>query len=432
MFFRERFGVFVVAFACVGLSTGPVAAQAGASAGSPSAPASPEKPKAPEPLPPPPVRVWVIAPGPTEAWTLRLDNEGTRPVRVPADARLLELEIDVPVLDPEEPKGAAAPAKKKPAAKKKPPKPVKCAAPDTMRPSSFPEDRELLLAPGESYMQTFDPRLLCFGKNAGALVGGAVARIRFGWAPPKVSPWAKKKPAKAPTGPFAAESTDDPAVFAAASRLDAPTIVLSYFKSEPAKEAEPREPIENSTGEEGNLTSEIAAKPPAIVDANAPRLVVTALPFADASSANRVSVTTTAKNVGRRPMLAALRSRMIGYHVAGPDGEFTCPASPPTHAIPRDMYRSYKPDEATSFTALLSELCPQGSFSRPGLYHVTPTLFALESGSELGIKAYTSVVRAEAATLVRVQTGADPFYSSEPKATPTPKPALPEGDATQE
>ncbi len=93
------------------------------------------------------------------------------------------------------------------------------------------------------------------------------------------------------------------------------------------------------------------------------------------------------------------------------------------------MYRSYKPNEATSFTALLAELCPQGSFSRPGLYQVTPTFFALESGSEIGLNAYTSVVRSGTTTLVRVQTGPDPFYASPPKATPTPNPSAPEESA---
>ena len=89
------------------------------------------------------------------------------------------------------------------------------------------------------------------------------------------------------------------------------------------------------------------------------------------------------------------------------------------------MYRTYKPDQSTSFTTLLAELCPQGAFARSGLYHVTPTFYALESGSELGIEAYTGVAASENATLIRVQSGPEPFYSDRPKAVPTPIVVIP-------
>src|SRR5262249_38722793 len=138
----------------------------------PSAPAAPKKgplPKLPPPPPPPdaPARLWLIAPGPREPWTMRIDNEEDRAIRIPADIRLLSFDIEVPMIDPKNPK--------------KKPLTYKCSAPDALRPSGFPDRRGLLLAPGQSYIESFDPRLFCFGKNAAALVGTAIVRTRFGW-----------------------------------------------------------------------------------------------------------------------------------------------------------------------------------------------------------------------------------------------------------
>jgi len=92
-----------------------------------------------------------------------------------------------------------------------------------------------------------------------------------------------------------------------------------------------------------------------------------------------------------------------------------------THAVPRDMFRSLKPKDKVSHTVLLSEVCPKVVFSRSGLYVVTPTLHASESGEELGLTAYTGVSTALKPTLVRVHSAAEPFYRDPPKAVPTPK-----------
>jgi hypothetical protein len=306
----------------------------------------------------------------------------------------------------------------------------------------------------------FDPKLFCFGKSASALTGAAVVRARFGWAPPKVSPWAAKTK-KAPEGPFAVESTDYPSPFEPVSQLSAPTIVLSYgieraprlpepasatatgassappsappsaTASAPAGAKEPSAAAApDPTGAAGTPQGEPDASepPPKIVDANAPRLEIKPQAFADAAAGRNVSITTTAKNAGRRPMMAVLRPRMLGYRVEGPDGVLGCAAAPPTHAVPRDMYRSYKPGATTSFTVLLAEVCPRDTFARPGLYRVTPKLFAQEHGRELNLTAHTQVVESPEATLVRVQTGPEPFYATKPKAVPTPRQTIEDDD----
>ncbi|WP_437280792.1 hypothetical protein WME90_09630 [Sorangium sp. So ce375] len=179
-----------------------------ANVGGPKAGAKKKAPEQP-PLPPSPARLWLIAPSPHGPWMLRIDNEGERPMRIPADVRLLRFEIDT--------------------LNKRTKKTVRCAAPAGLKPSGFPERRALLLAPGQSYMEYFDPRLLCFGKDEAALAGGSVVRTWYGWGPPPK--WSKKPPA----APFAAQSTDAPPAFAPAVGLAAPTVVLSYGL--PPKEA---------------------------------------------------------------------------------------------------------------------------------------------------------------------------------------------------
>ena len=162
-----------------------------------------EKPPEPPPLPPASARLWLITPTALGPWTLRVENEGSVALRIPADGRLLRLEVQTDETA----------------------KPVSCVLPTSLRPSSFPADRELLLAPGHSYVESFDPRLFCFGKNAAVLAPNAIVRARFGWEPPTVPKW-KPKTTKPPTGPFAVESTEREPTIAPVWELQAPAILL--------------------------------------------------------------------------------------------------------------------------------------------------------------------------------------------------------------
>ncbi|WP_437591957.1 hypothetical protein [Sorangium sp. So ce1000] len=454
-----------------------------ASAGAPKASAKASaKTKAPEapPLPPAPARLWLIAPSPHEPWTLRIDNEGERPMRIPADVRLLRLEIDT--------------------LNKRTKKTVRCAAPAGFKPSGFPERRALLLAPGQSYVEQFDPRLLCFGKDEAALAGGAVVKTWYGWGPPPK--WSRRPPA----APFAAESTDDPPAFAPATGLAAPTVVLSYgLPPKPAAAggaggAEPPSPADETahpsddkaaqtqgdkaaqtqgdkaaqtqgdkatqtqgdkaaqtqgdkatqtqgdkaTQTQGDKAAQTPADRPAgepserrapsdedhgtappgepIVDANAPRLELTSEPWSDAANPRSIVVRVSAKNAGRRPMTVAIRSRMLEFHVAGPNGATLCEAAPPTGAVPRDLFKTLKPSASVDVAVLLREVCPADTFPREGLYEVTATLHANEPGTDVDLDAYTAVVPAKNATLLRLKSAPEPFYAAAPRAVPTPKP----------
>ncbi|WP_437625197.1 hypothetical protein [Sorangium sp. So ce1151] len=415
-----------------------------------------KKPPAPPPLPPAPARVWLIAPSPQGPWTLRIDNAGERPMRIPADVRLLRLEIDT--------------------LNKRTKKTVRCAAPAGLKPSGFPERRALLLSPGQSYMEHFDPRLLCFGKDEAALAGGSVVRAWYGWGPPPR--WSRKAPAP----PFAAESTDDPPAFAPETGLAAPTLVLSYglparkeFAGDEVGDGEPPagdRPAQPSADKAAQPPGDKAAQPPGdkaaqpsadkaaqppgdksaqasadrpagagagqpassgkgdgagspgepVVDANAPRLELRSEPWSDAASPRSIVVRVTARNAGKRPMTVAIRPRMLEFHVAGPNGTTVCEAAPPTDAIPRDMYRTLKAGASVDVSLLLREVCPADTFAREGLYEVTATLHANEAGTGLDLDAYTATVTAANATLLRVKSAPEPFYAAAPRAVQTPKP----------
>lgn len=427
-----------------------------ASVGAPKASAKKKAPEAP-PLPPAPARLWLIAPSPHGPWTLRIDNEGERPMRIPADVRLLRLEVDT--------------------LNKRTKKTVRCAAPAGLKPSGFPERRALLLAPGQSYMEHFDPRLLCFGKDEAALAGGSVVKAWYGWGPPPK--WSKKPPA----APFAAESTDHPPAFAPAPGLAGPTVVLSYglpheeaTETEHAGDAKTPSPADQTAQPQGDKAaqpqgdkaaqpqddkaaqpqSDKAAQPTddkavqtsadssageaaekrvpsdkdhgagprgkPIVDANAPRLELTSDPWSDAATPRSIVVRVSAKNAGRRPMTVAIRSRMFEFHVAGPNGETICAAAPPTGAVPRDLFKTLKPGASVDVSLLLREICPTDTFNREGLYEVTATLHANEPGTDLALDAYTALVPAKNTTLLRVKSAPEPFYAAAPRAVPTPKP----------
>ncbi|TKD04006.1 hypothetical protein [Polyangium fumosum] len=357
---------------------------------SPSAHAAPpakatkaQKAPEPPPLPPAQARLWIVAPTMTGPWTMRIDNEGTVPLRVPADPRLLRFEIEV--------EGEK--------------KPTSCELPKSLRPSSFPESRALLLGPGQSYVEPFDPRLFCFGKAAAALRPGVTLHARFGWDPPKKG---TKKP---PEPPFAAESTEREPTITPAPELLAPAIVLG--ESPP-----PPPPAANANGAKPSDGKPAAPAP--VVDERAGRLEISADAFKDVAAPNGVSLTVTAKNAGLRPIFVALRPWMFSFRIDGPYGHTKSCLGDPPRGLPPDAFRTLKPGASTSFTILLHEVCPRGTFPRPGLYRVTTTLNAGETTQ--GAEAYTAEVSTQSPTLLRLASAPDPFFAAPPKALPPPPP----------
>jgi hypothetical protein len=415
-------------------SSAPAPASASAVAAAPP-PAAPTKDGKPGPLAPPNVRMWLAAPTLNGLWTVRIDNDEPHAVRIPADVRLVHLEID-------EPDG---PRKKT----------YKCELSAGLKLAAFPDRRSLLLAPGESYAESFDPHLFCFGKNGEALKGGNVVHATFGW---------HGKGGK--LGPYAVESTEDPPSFLAVRELEAPTGILSVDgepgamwtqtawvapNAPPPPHAPPlpttTPPIEHNVdhytaGREARIAA--AAKnrrrwdqpinviyhtdPPKpkqtltpdeprrapIVDENAPRLELTIDKFVDATAPDHVTLNVKATNVGKRPMMVVLRPRMLGLDIEGPDGDRHCEEQSSTGAVARDAFHTMRPGDSASFRFLVGEICSLDVFSRPGLYKIIAHLDANESGSEIGLTAYTGYATSELG-FIRLSGGTDPFYATLPR-----------------
>jgi hypothetical protein len=399
----------------------------------------------------PKVRVWLATPTPKGLWTFRIDNEGAAPARVPADVRTMHIEI-------EDRQGRGK-------------KITKCTLPAALDPKTFPDRRSLLLPPGESYVESFDPRLFCFGKNAAALRDGNIVRAYLGW------------PAAGRTPPFAVESTSDPHKFPPVKQVGAPPTLLSDEvkakirkdddegevrtrarwtedqwqapnappdpKPPPGKPPPPREPTKERYTSRREARLEQAKrnrrrwdvpvnvvehrevpKPKApvpddegeaIVDEQAAYLDVITEPFLEAQSASKIVLRVKVANVGKRPTVAAVRPRMISIQISGPDGERECEVPPGRHGVPRESFRVIKPGQSVPMTLLLGEICSVEAFARPGLYVVRATLNATESGEEYGLSGYTGVSQADAPTLLRVATGTEPFYVGPPKSRLTSK-----------
>lgn len=406
-----------------------------ASAADPKPAAKAKEPASP--LPDPDLRVSIIAPSAQGRWVLRIENAGDKTLRVPADVRVLDISIEV-------------------VPEKGPHKVVACPLPAAMRDEKFPNKRAVLLAPGERYFEIFDPRLFCFGKNAALLAGGNYVRARFGWPPPK---WGAQ--AKGP--PFAVEDTEYPPTVRSLKDVVVPTDALSYEEPLPEPElaalagdvadAKPKEappPSKDKDAKDTKDTSDakdvkdtidakskdIEAKdkdakdsgakeeksePPAVVDENAPRLAIATDPFADASAPEHTSLGVTVSNAGHRPMTVALLTRMLSFEVNGPDGAFHCAAEPSTQAVPHEMFHTMKPGGKTSFNVILREVCPTRTFKRPGLYSVTARVHAGEKGLDQGLDAFTGTAATTSPSLVRLATGPEPFYATEPRVVPAPK-----------
>jgi len=406
------FGVFVGAALALGMSGTSMQAWAQAK---PAAEKAPEPP----PLPPASARLWLIAPTALGPWTMRVENEGTVAVRIPADGRLLRLEVQTE-------EGA---------------KPVTCTLPSSLRPKDFPEARALILAPGHSYEESFDPRLFCFGKSAVTLGPNVIVRAKFGWEPPKPSK-VKTKTKKPPTGPFAVESAQREPTIAPLWEVQAPYIVLGGLTATPPaaaptleagteaatkpaekgatdkpaeKEATDKQPEKEATDKPAEKDKPLVGNVPA-VDERAGKLVLSGTAYIEAAAPRSISLSVTAKNEGLRPLKVALRPWMLSFRIDGPGLEpQMCYADNARRVLPADAYRALAPGASTSFAVLLAEVCPKNVFPKPGLYRVTPSIAAKESVN--GIDVNTVTVRAKEPSYLRLTGASEPFYSEPPKAT---------------
>jgi hypothetical protein len=355
-----------------------------------------------ERLPDAPARLRVVAPSAHGPWLVRIDNDGDVPIRIAADVRLLRLEVRVP--EPKRRGWARA---------------VVCDGPSIFGlEDRFPPGRELVLAPGESWLGRFDPRLLCFGKQAELLRGGALVRPSFGWAP---KPRFSRRMERAP---FAADTAHEPRRFRPLRRLEGPSMLLGFAAEEPAA---PPSGVPQAKAPAAPAAQPTDAARPR--DELAARIALTTSSFTDATTAGDIVVSVEAHNVGDRPTLVLLRPRQLSFRIDGPDGVRRCRPSGADHQVPPESFGRLPHTTHQHIHVRLSEVCGAEVFARPGLYRATPTLNIRESGADVGLDAYVGEATttepgapsgthraSDDHTLVRLRRAPHPFHLEPPRA----------------
>lgn len=374
-----------------------------------------------------PVKLTVTAPSPDPAWVLRLENNGPSAVRIAADPLLLSFELKAK-------KGGAK----------------SCKVPTAMKPSSFPAARELYLLPGEFYEEKIDPRLYCFGETTDLLAEGTKLTPKYGFGPS----WGASKE------PYAAQGLDNPESYEPAKELVGEAFVLpgvgkpvtpaaqpGAAKPDSAKpDAAQPDTANDGAGKDGEPVdtaqpSKASAAPAPegaaaalagdTVDRNAPHIDIYARQLVDAGAARDVVINVRAVNEGRRQLLTVLRSRMLHFRVEELKADNTarhtteCVHQNAPHGIASEMVERVAPGRELSVPILVAEICPVGTFGRPGLYRITPVLDASMAGESLKVDPWLGKTLALQPSLVRLATARGDFHQGGPVKGPLVLPQAP-------
>jgi hypothetical protein len=310
------------------------------------------------------VKLAIDAPTPQGPWTLRVTNDGDVPVRLAADARLLILEVT--------PRSSS--------------KAWRCELPPDMRPDDD-NDRPLVLPPGRSYVERFEPRLYCFGpRRLDALTEGSIVVGRLGW------------PGKTLRPPFAVESVAGVEPELAPLRaITSPPIALPDEPTPPRYVAPPSRPDDPDPV---NLT----LRGPVTLDAEAP---------------NGITVNVTLHNAGRRPVFVRFRPETLRFEVTSPGGSEDCRWPMPPVAAMRELFTRVSPGGTTDLSVLLDAYCTKQSLDRAGLLLVRPALDTRQaSGAEIGLRTFEGRVLAARETVVRLHRGSGPRQLQQPHLEP--------------
>lgn len=319
----------------------------------------------PPPAAAPDVRLTVAEESPVR-WRMRVENAGAVPVRVMADARLLALDVT--------PAGAK--------------KTVRCVLPADMRPEVASE-RALVVPPQRAYVESFDPRLYCFGAaEAAALAPGATVVAHLGWVP------AAAAKARAPKEPFVVEPLPMvvPAVAPLKELVSAPWSVAALAGAAAPPPAAPAAPAEDAP------------------------LEVSSQEHADAARPAEVFVTVTVTNRGAATVTTLLRAETLAFDVIAPDGAvYACGGGRAVDSPIRELYEAVGPRRHASVSVLLAQLCPVRTFELPGLYAVTAILDTRRaSGRSAGLATFDGLLSAAKPTRLRVRQVRSPPLAPRP------------------
>jgi len=342
------------------------------------------------------LRLAAVAQGPDEPWLLAVVNRGTEPARVLFDLRLLSLEVTPP-----------APPSDNPKKPPKPPKPVTCKLPANARPDIPKAEFEVVLAPGEGVVDSFDPRLYCFSKKEkGLLAGGAQVQAHLGFPEKTKTVWKKGKRETVvveQTHPFVA-------------RRAAQVTELEKLGEEPARDPGPGAPSSDRDAVKELVAPpiEVAAQAAANEPPPGDPFELVATDGSDAATARQVTVAVSVVNRGKEPRHLYFRREGLSFQVSGPSGLVRCEPGPDARAPDRQSFSRIKPGGRVSAVSRLIELCPDGTFDDPGLYLIDASFASNRSGSSFGLSAYTGSFESRAPVAVRVQKGPRPYLPQHP------------------
>jgi hypothetical protein len=367
----------------------------------PPEPAAADTPKPPTPkakpaakLSPLPVSIRVLAASPDPPWLFVVENTGERPIRVPADERLLSFEL-----------------------RPKPKSPViSCKLPAAMIPTEFDDGRELVLEAHESLTVAIDPRLYCFGSSVDKLIPGATLTPRFGF-----SKFAHSKDA------FVAAPLDAPSEFAPLRFVQGEPFVLPPVAPQP--------PAPDQQPTKGEPESPLEAR-----DRRAPQLDVYVDQRVDAHAGRDVVLTLRAVNEGERKLATVLRTRMLRVRVEElradnkAEREVLCTGQHAAHGVASEHVATLGAKGRSTLSLLVAELCPKETFHKPGLYRLRAEIDTSVEGESLQAEPWLRGALARQSALARVATGRAPFHRGHPSAGPVelpPRSAAANSNATE-
>ena len=341
---------------------------------------TPASDEATQPSAPSPLDFQVAELGPRQPWSLAITNRSEHPVELVADPRLLWFEVIVP-------------GKRKPEI---------CRLPSELFPDRAQRRHTVLLGPQEAVVHSFDPRLYCFSKDGQwRLVPGALVTPHFGWPEKTKTTWKRGKrvevkvPQKEPFVAQVIESAPEGASQLPANQGDGPHA-------------------------EGQSIKEVQATPFALVSAYAEwartrlerkeqeqegpfQLKLTA--GSDAEEERTATVRMSIKNRDKRAHHLYIRRELFSFEVTGPDGMVSCDPEPDYRAPDPQAFFNMAPGRTVSLSSRLVELCPRGTFARPGLYLIHARMDPNQRGREFDLDAYVGRIVSYDPASVRIRTG---------------------------
>ncbi len=309
-----------------------------------------------------------------ELWLVAVVNRGTEPVGALFDLRRLSLSLEAP----EDPKKPRPKWKKKPA-------PSVCKLPEGFGGALAADEAPRPLEPGEGLVRTFDPRLYCISPGGDSLLKqGQLVTAKLGFTP---------KPPRV--------------VYKQGKRTELPSIQSAPFVVEPAALPEKLDPehdprVKQLVSSQFELTADLLGGE-AEEDPTLP-LTLRLLRGSDVPTERTATTVVEVRARGKKTTVY-FRRELVSYTVHGPEGIRGCDPQPDDRAPDRQAYTALGPGQAVSLTSLLTELCPNMTFGRPGLYLVSARFDASRDGSEFGLQAFTGRLESRRQALLRIKTG---------------------------